>query len=353
MKTKRLISCKTTYALATFLLAAALTACGSADNQPVPVSATPAQATTAVISLTDMETPREKTGLIGHSYIDPSLPWLNWNGEPTNIQYDGETRLLNIPAPAEGENIVVGVQRYDRFFGSRRYRLAVTASDPKVAVLIFLFDSSGQNVPIPGVNGPLFVARDGAPLEFDAPATAVGFFVQIQSGWQATDSATLRPSVVDVGNVLGAEFINPRGPWTDWLGQPAPVNYNALINQIWIAPTEDGLGHNLGVQRITNPLIAGEEYELAVMPGTRDGASLLLFLVDAQHLIIPFLNPDTGESQLWLSATGAANRGGAQRFVAPDGVAEIRVQIQGPWNATTPSFIIPSLLKVVTSLSRQ
>jgi hypothetical protein len=321
-----------------------LLSCGSVDDQAV-------DAVPVVVSLTGLDEIDTKTGTIGRNYIDMAAPWVEWDGDSSPIHYDSETRELNVPPPGGESDLVLGVQRYDLSMMSRRYELIIDSSSTDVAALIFLFDEMGRMLRIKGSAAGLYVARPGETFRFDAPPGVAGFYVQVQSGWQATDTAALQTRLVDIGAMLGSNLIDPRGPWTIWLGEATEVSFNALIGRVFIQAPEPPDPVRIGVQRFSSPLTPGRHYELALNNGTAVGASVLLYLIDAQGDLVPFSEAEGGNSQQWLSVVNetavtpapSTHAVAARQFIAPAGVAEVAVQIQGPWNSGNSAFVIPSL----------
>jgi len=262
---------------ATVALVSGLVACGSGDTTlPSDGNENP---TTLNVTLTSPATVTTKTGTIGRNYLDLAAPWTDWSGETSRVIYDSTANELIIPAPARGNDMVLGVQRYDMKLGTRRYSLNIDSASADVAAFIFVFNDRGELLALDASNGP-FVAQPGQPFHFDAPPNSAGFYVQVQSGWQVNDPASIRPRLTDIGNLLGDNLIDPRGPWTDWDGNAAKVSYNGLINRLVIQGPEADEPVNYGIQRLTGTLTSGQTYELSVKSGSTIGSSVLLFLVD-------------------------------------------------------------------------
>jgi hypothetical protein len=101
--------------------------------------------------------------------------------------------------------------------------------------------------------------------------------------------------------------------------------------------------------------VAGRHYQLALNNGTAVGASILLYLIDEHGGLIPFEattgEASTGETVQWLwlqneteiTPAPSVYPVAARQFVAPPGVVDVAVQIQGEWTAGTGAFVIPSL----------
>jgi hypothetical protein len=106
----------------------------------------------------------------GGSLIDLAGPWTTWNGEPTELTFNGED-LVVIPGSTT-DNLVLGVQRIDAALTEgAQYTLTLGASSG--AVILFPFSDTGELIVLPGVNG-LAMARSGQDLTFTAPAGITG-----------------------------------------------------------------------------------------------------------------------------------------------------------------------------------
>lgn len=319
--------------LATIGLSLALAACGSADMALLQPAAAPgsAAATTG---------PATKTGLTGRNYVEMSFPWLQWDGTASAIQVSAETGLLLIPAPSGGSTLRTARQQYSTALPARRYQLAIDSTDPSVAALIFLYDASGQLLMLPNHPDELHVANPGEPFSFDAPAGIAGFFVQVQSGWQATTTAEARVRLVDIGPPLGNELIDPRGPWINWDGSEALVSYNALIDRVHIQPPPPGSSVRSGVQYLADAIEPGARYEMSLGAGSTTGAAMMLFLFDAQGSLL-------ATDDLFIVAADTTGTGGSsgvvREFVAPAGAASAAVQVQGAWQIPDSALVEPRL----------
>lgn len=100
--------------------------------------------------------------------------------------------------------------------------------------ILFLFDHRASIVPVPGTNGTLTVAKQGAPLVFVAPDDIAGFYLQVQNAWLAADPATLTVGLTlasGSGATDGSNLIQFDGLWTDWSGQPGRVTPDSANNR--------------------------------------------------------------------------------------------------------------------------
>ncbi len=133
----------------------------------------------------------------GPNLITPVDDWRDWFGSPSGIVAQG-TGLV-IPPPTG--NIRIGVHRFaTALVAGARYELSLeAASDDQAAALVFLIDSSGQIVDFAdaatGIRSPWLAATRNIRKQFLAPEGIAGFAIQAQSGWQASATATIIPSL--------------------------------------------------------------------------------------------------------------------------------------------------------------
>lgn len=144
--------------------------------------------------------------------FEPSDPWTDWAGVPqAEVAFDPDTGLVVLEAPAEGDNVRLGVQyRSLSLTAGTTYELAVVGPSLQSSVLLFLFDQDYQLVPV----GPAswLTATTGTPVRqngcgdcfrdatrFVAPAGVTSVAVQIQGPWGVPQTTSLLPSLVAVG----------------------------------------------------------------------------------------------------------------------------------------------------------
>lgn len=313
------------------VLAGLLTACGQGSTSVVETE------TTMRLSLT-RTTADSSSGIsakaAGDNLVDLSGTWSNWLGQETGITYDAAENALVIPG--DGSDIVLGVQRFDvPLTGGVSYSLSVQASDDQAAALLFLFDTSGMIVPVPGSTG-LAVANPSTPIEFIAPESIAGFYLQVQNRYQADGVAQLSAQLIEGGGTsTGASLIDLSEPWTDWVGNATGVA--AAEGGLNIPAPDAGQNIALGVKWFDTPLSGGTDYALSLGGLSDQGTAVLLFLFDTNGQIVPFA--ENGQSLSWIAATSGA----PAQFTAPTGIVGFAVQVQGPYQDRTGAFISPSL----------
>ncbi len=272
--------------------------------------------------------------------IDLGKPWQNWDGSSSEVYYDWNAGQLRLPA-AGWQDVAIGVQRVDQpLTQGVQYRMDVQASDNGAGATLFLFDWNGNLIP----TGALTFAKNGAPLWFTAPANVAGFYVQVQSDWNAGASSTLNAQLVDGGNDSnsnqssnGDELIKLEGDWSDWDGQSQGVFYDSSKGRLVIPPAYSASSKR-GVRRYQTALSAGVEHELSISAATDPAANVALFLVDANGQTISFSDSNASSGQ-WISVSGSEKK----RFWPPAGVAGYVVQVQSGYQSQNWADIRPSL----------
>ncbi|MGB7299865.1 MAG: hypothetical protein WBD34_11130 [Burkholderiaceae bacterium] len=340
--------------LTAIVLGFALTACGggessmrdtNAGNTPpatvdagTNVSGLPANAMRLQLSATTLADSDANIKAAGDNLINLNGSWRNWSGEDSGIAYDAATNALQIPGG--GSDLVIGVQRFGTpLTAGASYKLNVEASDAQAAAILFLFDSSGAIVPVPGSEG-LSIATSAAAVTFVAPANIAGFYLQVQNRYQAGSSVQLAAELIeDPGaTTVGDSLIDLSGPWTDWSGNPTAVS--GTTESVTLPAPSAGMGNTIGVRRFATSLVEGTRYEFAVQPSSHALTAALLFLFDAEGQLIPFVDSAGLSTFNWVSAT----KGSPRRFIAPDSVASFAVQVQGPYQSMSEASITPLLL---------
>jgi len=221
--------------------------------------------------------------------------------------------------------MTVAVRRYDRVLRPGfRYTFSSQSVEGGSAIL-FLFDQTGALVPVPGVSGLALATNDNF-LSFIAPADIAGFYLQVQSAWQATDQQVVAPFIPEESTIGG--LLDSRRGWSDWQGNPVSgFGYNGLVGFTSIGAPEPGESLRFGVQRYPGGLVAGQQYELSNRPGTSEPgvSSLLLFMFDSNNQLI------TSGDNAWIVATSASSDTEKVQFTAPAGVHSFAVQLQGSY----------------------
>ena len=330
-------------------MTAALAGCGetttNASTSNNATDTTPdASERTQQVAITLSSTGREKHDDAGPDLLDLQGTWPAWGDESSSIAFDPSTNRLLITQPTSDSGISLGVRRFDgELTAGNWYSLTVDAQSTGAAALLFLIHSDGRISPaVTDVNGGLMLATDDQPLSFTAPENIVGFYLQVQSDYQATTEGSLTANVItqfvpDPGTTPdpGGELISIAQQWPLWDGSSSQVSYDAQTERLRIdAPVN---GNAIGARKLGFGLQAGSSYQLSALQNTDPGASVLLFLFDAQHRVIPFSGA-TGQTP-WLATSSNA----ATIFTAPEGVADIGIQVQSSYQAGETAYLIPSL----------
>ena len=146
--------------------------------------------------------------------------WADWSGNPTGIRYDSASNSLQVPAPGGGNNQVIGVQRYTQALtAGQTYTVDATGSSNGTALIFTLRNSAGAPLTVTnagtGASGQSLWVSGGQQVAFTAPAGVVGFDVQAQSPWQASNATTVRASLSGNGQ--------PPAPTPAPTPEPAPA----------------------------------------------------------------------------------------------------------------------------------
>ncbi|MGB7302166.1 MAG: hypothetical protein WBD34_22825 [Burkholderiaceae bacterium] len=279
--------------------------------------------------------------------LDLNRNWGTWSGDASGVSYNADTGTLSIPASSDSVAMVTAVERFELpLVAGTEYTLAVQASHPEMAAVLFLFDTDGAVVPVPGVTDSLASVRSSAPLTFVAPENIAGLYLQVQNRWQAAEDGALSAELTfqegdeeepDTGETT--ELLDPTGPWTAWDGTANGVAYDAAGETVVIDTPNADAGNRHGIRRHFVALNTGDTYTLSTQNSSDTGASTLLFLFDGGGALVPFTNPDTGAEQSWI----AAPAGESVSFVAPEGITSVVVQVQSGWMAGEPTRLLPSL----------
>ncbi|MGB7303071.1 MAG: hypothetical protein WBD13_02235, partial [Burkholderiaceae bacterium] len=320
-----------------------LSACGGSDSGPestAPVNDARFENVGVSLTQSGVASDGAVTKAAGDNLINLNTAWPTWAGADSGITFDAQTGQLLIPG--DGSDVVLGVRRFDTELSDGvSYTLNVQSTDPQSAAVLFLFDTNGTIVPVPGTDG-LASARDGEAITFTAPAGVAGFYLQVQNQYQASVASLISAELIEGasiggGGVVGGDnLIDAQGPWLDWAGNATGINGDG--GNVTIPASANGTGLVHGIKRFSTSLTANTEYELAALTGSGPDAAVLLFLLDASGQIISFSG--NAGSTPWLTAIHT----NALRFRAPEGVASFVVQVQGPLNASGFTGVLPSLM---------
>lgn len=286
---------------------------------------------------------------VSDNLLDLNRSWGTWSGETSGVTYNADTGMLSIPASSDSVAMVTAVERYELpLVAGTEYTLAVQASHPEMAAVLFLFDTNGAIVPVPGVTDSLASIRPTAPLTFVAPQNIAGLYLQVQNRWQATEDGALSADLTtqegneeETGNGDVIELLDPAVSWTAWDGTGNSVVYDNNAQAVVIDTPQAGAGNRHGIHRYFIALTAGDTYTLRTLNASDAGASTLLFLFDGGGALVPFANPETDTEQNWIAAAA----GESVSFVAPEGITSVVVQVQSGWMASEPTRLVPSLTK--------
>lgn len=340
--------------LAAGILGLTLAACGGGDGDTVAPAGNNATVgvteNTLSVSLTAggvVSASGVSTKAVGDNLVNLDRVWPNWSGQSTGITYDAANAVLRIPG--DDSDLVLGVQRYNTpLTAGTTYTLQANASNAEAAAVLFLFDTSGGIIPVPGNTG-LIIAKTGSSVVFTAPANVAGFYLQVQNRYRATDQVTLTAGLIEGevsgGNTFGPNLIDIQGPWPDWTGNPTGVNGDE--STIGLAEPSTDVGIIFGVKRFNKPLRAGIEYDLesVFLSDFNHASSVLLFLFDDDGSLIPFA--DNSGSISWIAVAPSMSR----RFTAPANVAGFAIQVQHPYFQGMGTTVIAPRFREVTSQS--
>jgi hypothetical protein len=273
--------------------------------------------------------------------IDPSKAWQTWDGSGSTVYFDASVGQLRLPSAASG--ISLGVQRIDQpLTEGVQYKMDVQASDNGAGATLFLFDWNGSLI---SMGGELSFARNGTPLWFTAPSNVAGFYLQVQTDWNAGASSTLNAQLTsgggDAAQAGGGELVTLDGQWPDWDNQSDGVFYDTQNDRLLIPPAYSEVSKR-GVKRFQGGLSSGVEHELSISGTTDSAANVALFLVDANGQTVSF-SDSNGNNGQWIVVSGSETK----RFWPPAGVTGFIVQVQSAYQSQNWAEIRPSL-KAVT-----
>jgi|GEM_PF-2327337 len=132
--------------------------------------------------------------------FDPTRPWVDWAGDPVSgIGYNGLVGHTAIGAPASGESLRYGLQRYSTpLEEGQTYDVSIRAARGEAWMLVFMLDAQGQLIPPgPGQFWTLAIGRESGQNSagrITAPAGVASYVIQVQGGYNATDIAFAYPS---------------------------------------------------------------------------------------------------------------------------------------------------------------
>jgi cytochrome c peroxidase len=355
-----------------------LGACGGHD---VPALSS-TQTEQVTVSLTAAAPVGTQRGVVksATNLLDLAGRWPDWGGAASGIEYDAASGALRIPAPES--DLVVGVRRFDHALPAGvSMTLAVDSTHQRAAAVLFLFDDSGHIVDTGSATAGLALARQGEPYRFTVPAGVIGFYLQVQSDWQADNAASLNARLSEDGSSsdevaadenggagsgvtqtgetqtqetqnqasqvggqsLGNNLINADTDWSDWQGNYVGIAPSESRTQVFLPAATPTMPQAIGVSRVMLPLQAGVEYEfgLDVSAGAQTAPAALLWLINSQTMTVPFESA-AGESMNWLRILA----GKTARFVVPADIEGFAVQLQSGYRATARALVTPALRRV-------
>ena len=270
--------------------------------------------------------------------------WRGWVTQQSQITYDNAANVLLIPAATAGEDMVIGVRRYEQALATgETYTLRVESDNPQTAALIFLQLADGQIVPAAlNTSGGLALATRDNPVTFVVSGQVLAFYLQVQNQWQPDMPTSLTAGLTQGGPsddnngqpIADDELITLAGDWLNWNGQPDGVLYDAANQRLNVSPPSSRSAYSIGTRLFSIGLNEGANYTFSLPVSSDPQAAALLFLIGPNNQLVPFNNPTP-----WLAVFG----GESVTFTAAAGIQALAVQVQSGANATGDSYLRPSL----------